>query len=215
MKRFCVILAAALVAASAASAQDAPAPAAPAPTPADMQAELNAALQDMSTAQLGTLAVGDIVKVASRISIAEQKVAYVHKALFASLMFPGAGQFMTGDALGGSLFLLGDLAIFAGALVGGYYALPHDLRFDQLNYFTTPISTINSDWELHTVLDYLPTAGILAGGMLLQGMLRYLSAANASRDARKEIADGKITFTPNFGFMGRNFGMGFGMRMRM
>ena len=66
-----------------------------------------AALQDLSSTQVGTLTVGDMVKIAERVSIAEQKLHYVQKVRMASLMHPGAGQFMTGDAVGGALFLAG------------------------------------------------------------------------------------------------------------
>ncbi len=218
MKRFCIVLVAALAAAAAAGAQEAAAPSA-SPAPGALQAELSAALQEMSGAQLGTLTVGDLVKVASRISIAEQKIAYVQRARRASMMFPGAGQFMTGDALGGSLFAAGDLAIVAGALVGAYFLLPGDLQIGNgiggasTNYLYDSFTTIQARWENHNLVDYLPSFGVLAGGMILKGILGHFSAVNAASEARKNIADGKITFTPNFGFMNRGFMMG--MRMRM
>ena len=208
MKRFCFVLIAALAAAAAAGAQEA------AP-PAGTQEELNAALQEISAAQIGTLSVADLVKVATRVSIVEQKIAYVQKVRMASMMFPGAGQFITGDALGGTLYTIGDLAIIAGTLIGGYFLLPPDLQFTQTDYLNTSISTIMTRLEGHTVINYLPTFGVMAGGMLLRGILGHFSAVNAASEARKNIADGKITFTPNFGFIGRGFQMEMGVRMRM
>ena len=157
------------------------------------------------------------MKLVSRISIAEQKIHYVQKARMASFLFPGAGQFMAGDAVGGSLFLTGDLLVMAGAVVGAYFLLPSNLQFGSLDYFNTPVSTIDTQWASHTVVDYLPSIGALAAGMLLRGILGYFSAASAGNEARANIADGKVTFTPNFDFLergpGMGMGMGFGMRM--
>jgi len=42
--------------------------------PISVQQELRAALQELSAAQLGTLTVGDLEKVAERVSIATQKI---------------------------------------------------------------------------------------------------------------------------------------------
>jgi hypothetical protein len=184
-------------------------------TPASLQAELSAALQDMSTAQLGTLTVQDVMKLASRLSIAEQKVHYVQKVRMASFLFPGAGQFMAGDAVGGSLFLTGDLLIWTGAVVGAYFLLPNDLQFGSLDYLNSPVSTIDTRWAGHSVVEYLPSIGVLAGGMLLKALLGHLSAASAADDARANIASGKVTFTPNFDFLDRGPGMGMGMGMGM
>jgi hypothetical protein len=206
MKRLCIVLVAALAAAAMAGAKGQAAP-------AGMQAELSAALTEMSSDQLGALTVADLVKVAERVSIAEQKVAYVQRARMASMMFPGVGQFITGDTLGGSLFVLGDVAIMAGALIGGYFLLPTDLQFTQTDYLNTSFTTLKGKWEGHTFMEYLPTFGVMAGGMLLKGILRHFSAVSAASEARQNIADGKITFTPNFALLGRGFMMG--MRMRM
>ena len=215
MKRFSLILVAAFAAAAVAGAQQAAAPFAPGQADG-LQQELSAVLQEMSAAQLGTLSVADLVKVASRLSIARQKLAYVQHARMASMMFPGAGQFLTGDSLGGSLYLAGDLAIVAGVLIGGYFLLPPDLQFAQTDYLNNHFSDIRGKWEAHSFMEYLPTLGVMAGGMLLKGLLGHFSAVNAAKEARQNIADGKITFTPNFGRMGRGgMGMGLGMRMRM
>jgi hypothetical protein len=211
MKRFCIVLVVVLAAAAATGAQETAAP----PAADGVQAELSAALQEMSAAQIGTLSVADLVKVAARVSIAEQKIAYVQKVRMASMMLPGAGQFITGDTLGGSLFVIGDVAIMAGAMIGSYFLLPGDLQFTGTDYLNTPFSTIRTRWEGHTFMEYLPAFGVMAGGMLLKGILGHFSAVSAAGEARKKIADGSITFTPNFAFMGRGFGMGMTMHMRM
>jgi hypothetical protein len=214
MKRFFIVLVAVLAAVAAAGAQEKAAP-------AGTQAELNAALQELSAAELGTLTVADLVKVAERVSVAEQKVAYVQRARMASMMLPGAGQFMTGDALGGSLFLIGDIAIMAGAMIGSYLYLPPNLLIGDgvggttTNYLTDSFAVMKARFEGHSFMEYLPSMGFMAGGMILKGILGHFSAVSAAGEARKNIADGKITFTPNFGFMGRGFMMGMGMRMKL
>jgi hypothetical protein len=208
MKRLCIILVAVLAVATAAGAKQNAAI-------GGVQEEISAVLQEMSADQIGTLSVADLVKVASRVSIAEQKTAYVQRARMASMMFPGAGQFMTGDTLGGSLFLLGDIAVMAGAMVGSYFLLPSDLQFTGTDYLNNHFDVIKAKWEAHSFMDYLPAFGVMAGGMLLKGILGHFSAVNAAGEARQNIADGKITFTPSFGFLGGRFGMGMGMRMKM
>jgi len=206
MKRMLVALVALTAVTAMAVAQDQQ-------TAPDPQQELTAALQDISAAQVGTLTVADMVGVAGRVSIAQQKVAYVRKASMASMVFPGAGQFMTGNTLGGVLFLGGDLAVMTGAMIGAYLLLPADLQFGSLNYYTAGIGSIKTAWESHSVADYLPSFGVMAGGMLLKGILGHISARLAVDEARRNIADGKMTFTPRFDFMGSGFMMGFRMRM--
>jgi len=181
-------------------------------TPSSLDQEIAAALQDVASTQVGTLTIGDMVKIAERVSIAEQKIHYVRKVRMASMMLPGAGQFMTGDAVGGALFLAGDIVVVTGTLVGAYYLLPADLQFNSLNYFTSPFSTIRSTWESHSFVDLLPSMGLMAGGFILKVIIGHVSAAGAARGALRNIADGKVTFTPNLGFMGHGFGMG--MRMQ-
>jgi hypothetical protein len=175
--------------------------------------ELSAALQDMSSAQLGTLTVADLEQIAGRISIAVQKIHYVRKVRVASFMFPGAGQFMTGDPVGGSLYLAGDLAVVAGTIVGAYFALPSDLHFSgSLNYFTSPYNQITAAWGSHGLVDYLPSVGVLAGGFIVKAVLGHFSAVDAERRARQNIDNGTVTFTPDFDFTDHGFGMG--MRFR-
>jgi hypothetical protein len=183
-----------------------------APEPLGIEAELNAALQEMASAQLGTLTAADLVKLEERLSVAQQKLQYVQRARRTSFMIPGAGQFMTGDALGGSLFLAGDIAVVAGSLIGAYFLLPTSVQFDNLDYLNAPLSTIETTWKGNSVLSYLPSFGVLLGGAILKGVLGHISAVSAAREARQNIADGKVTFTPSFDFDRHGFGMG--MRMR-
>jgi hypothetical protein len=187
--------------------------------PLGMWPELGAALQEMDATQIGTLTVGDLARLAARLSVAEQKLRYVQRARMASTFMPGAGQFMTGNPLAGSLFVAGDLAVFAGTVLGAYFLLPTNVQFGVggLDYFNTPLQTICNTWQGNTVLNYLPSFGVVLGGMIVQHILSHFAAADAARDARSNIASGKVTFTPTFDMMGadgRGFGIGMGMRMR-
>jgi len=205
MKRTWMVFAAGAAIAACAGAQQSL-------SPAGMQAELGAALQEMSAAPLGGLTVGDLIRLAARVSVAEQKARYVQRARAASRFVPGIGQFMTGDSLGGSLFLAGDIALMAGTIVGAYVLLPANVQFSSINYLNDPLGTIRSRWESNSISDYLPSCGIMIGGMIVKAVLGHLAAEEAAKNARRNIAEGKVTFTPNFEFLGR--GLGMGMRMR-
>jgi len=207
-----IALAAAAGMAAGAWAQAGPSPAPSAPTaPSAFTAEVQAALQEMSSEQLGTLTVGDLQKLAGRISIAEQEAAYVQRARTASRFLPGAGQLMTGDSLGGALFLAGDVALAAGTLVGAYLLLPSSVQFSSIDYINDPVSSIRSKWEGNSIGAYLPSFAVCVGGMILEHVLGHFASVEAGRSARRAISDGKVTFTPNFDFLGRP---GLGMRMR-
>jgi hypothetical protein len=205
VKRTLMILAALAVIAACAGAQEGLAP-------AGITAEIGEALNEMSASPIGGLTVGDLARFAERVSVAEQKARYVQKARMASWMIPGAGQLMTGDMLGGSLFLAGDIALMAGTLIGAYVLLPANVQFSGIDYLNDPLSGIRSRWEGNSIGDYLPACGIMLGGMVLNRVLAHFSSVEAAKGARRNIAEGKITFTPNFEFLGRSFGMG--MRMR-
>jgi hypothetical protein len=210
MKRACMVIAAAAVIAAGAAVG---AGAQQALSPTGLEAALGAALQEMSASPLGTLTVGDLARLAARISIADQQERYVERARNASWHFPGAGQFMTGDAAGGSLFLAGDVTLIAGTLVGAYLLLPSNVQFSSLDYFRDPLSTIRTRWEGNSVVDYLPSCGILLGGMIVKHILGHFAAVEAEKRARQNVADGSVTFSPNLEFLdGRR--AGFGMRMR-
>jgi hypothetical protein len=182
------------------------------PEPLSIQAELDSALQEMSATQLGTLTMGDLEKLMGRISVAQQKLQYVQRARRASFMTPGVGQFMTGDALGGSLFLAGDIAVVAGSIVGAYFLLPANVQFNSLDYLNAPLVNIHNAWQANSILSYLPSFGVLAGGAILRAALGHFSAVSAAHEARQNIADGKVTFAPNFDFDRHRFGMGMMMR---
>jgi hypothetical protein len=168
-------------------------------TPQAMQQELTVALEQMSATQIGTLTVGDLLKT-------------VQRARMASMMLPGTGQFMTGDALGGSLYLTADLAVMAGTMIGAYYLLPANVQFMSFDYMNRPMADIHTTWLSNNISSYLPSLGVMAGGMVLKGVLGHFAAQGAAARARKNIADGTVTFTPRLGFFDSGFGMGMMMR---
>jgi hypothetical protein len=183
-----------------------------APT-SSLDKQIETDLQDVAGQQVGTLTVADLQKIAERINIAEQKVRYVRKARWTSFMFPGAGQFMTGDPAGGSLYLAGDFVLVAGTLVGAYFLLPSDLQFGpSMNYFTDPYNHITAAWGSHSFVDYLPSMGVLAGGFILKHVLGWFSSEDAARRARENVDNGTVTFTPDFDFT--EHGPWMGMKFR-
>lgn len=167
--------------------------------------------------RLGSLTGAEIRKALDVVSVARQQQAYVRRSETASLFMPGAGQFINNAPVAGSLYLAGHLAVAAGTLVGAYFLLPSDLQFGSTNYFTDSFTTINNRWRGHSLLDYLPSAAVMAGGMILDHVIRHFSAENAEALARKNIKEKKVTFRPEPFFVlpgPRGPMMGFGWKMR-
>jgi hypothetical protein len=119
---------------------------------------------------------------------------------------------MTGDAAGGALYVAGDIALMAGTLIWAYFLLPSNVQFSSLDYLNSPLVGISNAWQSNSIVEYLPSFGVLLGGAILKGILGHFSAESAARAARQNIEDGKVTFTPNFDFDRRGFGMGMMMR---
>ncbi len=181
-------------ASAAAPSAEAPSPAAP---PAFLTQELDAAASELSSSQLGTMTMSDVEKVAAHVSIAIQKTRYVERMRSASFALPGLGQFMTGDTLGGFLFVAWDVTVLAGTLLSAYFVLPANVQFGSLDYLNAPLSTINAAWNSNSIVSYLPLVGVLIGGTALEMILRFVSADNAAQIARKNVNEGKVTFEPN------------------
>jgi len=164
---------------------------------------------------LGELTVGEAQDLLGEISIVYQKVAYVSKSRAASFMLPGMGQFMNDDPGMGALFLGLDLAAGVGTLLGAYFLLPDELQFDQLHYFKDSFGDIENAWKDQNFVDLLPSIGILAGGAVVQAILRGVSSNHAARLAEERIAAGEITFEPKLSVLPGGAGaMGFGMGMK-
>ena len=211
-------------AASSAPAVQSPAPATGAPAagtpaastpeaspPSFMEQEIEAAAAELSSAQVGTMTVDDLEKIAAHLAIAVQKERYVERIQERLIHASGRRAVHGRRHSGGWLFVAWDVTVLAGTLVSAYFVLPANVQFGSLDYLNAPLSSIQTAWGSNSLLSYLPLAGVLAGGMILDIVLRHVSADNAARTARKNIAEGKVTFQPSFELdEGR---LGFGMRM--
>ncbi len=173
-------------------------------------AEAVAALaKERGDSELGSATIDDVETAVARLSIAMQQEAWIHGSAMASMAVPGLGQFMNRDALGGALYLTADVAVQAGALVGAYLLLPPNLK---VNWFTTPIGGLDAAFRANSVIDYLPSIGVLAAGAVLDMVLGHLSARGAVRLAEKNVLDGTVAFEPVLITSGT--GLGFGMKLR-
>ncbi len=95
---------------------------------------------------------------------------FVKKTKIASAILPGLGQYMNNDPLGGTLFLISDIVVTAGTLIGAYYLLPDELRFESLDYFGDSRATIKERWENQSSNDLMPTMGVMAAGFVVSGV---------------------------------------------
>ncbi|HUX39347.1 MAG TPA: hypothetical protein VMV44_15715 [Rectinemataceae bacterium] len=159
---------------------------------------------EVVSAELGDRKLGDLdgpalAELGKKLRMAGLERAYIQHAAAMSFMMPGAGQIATGDVGTGAAYLVSHLAVVAGSLVGSYFLLPADLRFDRLDYLASPIASINTAWDSHSILEYLPSFGIMAAGMLVDMPLRFFSSRNAASDARAAIKAGKVDLEARFG----------------
>jgi hypothetical protein len=166
--------------------------------------EIGRIQSELGAQKIGDVEVATLLSVQDRLSVADQKDAYVRKTAMQSFLLPGLGQLQTGETAAGIGFMALDLGVIAGSLVGAYYLMPADLRFDRIDYFRNNLTTINNAWNGHSFTDYLPACGALLGGMVIDQAIRFWSAANARRGATRAIDEGRATFTPRVGpgFMG-------------
>jgi hypothetical protein len=180
-----------------------------------LRQQLEAALADDQGKELGDLTVAEAQELLGEISIAYQKAAYVSKSRAMSMMLPGLGQFMNDDPGMGALFLSLDIVTGVGMLLGAYFLLPDELQFDQLNYFSDPFIDIENAWKAQSFTDLLPSLGVLAGGAIVQGILRGVSSKHAANLAEQNIAAGNVTFEPKVYMLPLGAGaMGFGMGLQ-
>lgn len=174
-------------------------------------------LSQAGNKRLSQLSAAELRKALGELSVARQKQAYVRRSATASFFVPGAGQFMDHAPAAGALFLTGHLAVAAGTIVGAYFLLPKDLQFGTTNYLTDSFQTIKTRWMAHNLVDYLPSAAIMAGGMLVDHVLRAFAAKNAAEIARANIKNKKVVFRPEPlmvipGPHGPRMGFGWNMR---
>ena len=149
--------------------------------------EVEALIDEHRDREIGSLTVGELEEMMDRLSISMRKRAYVSHSRMASYLFPGLGQFRNDAPGAGVLFFLGNLALHAGTMIGSYLLLPGDLQFDAIDYLRAPYSEIESAWYAKSFLDLAPSMGVAAGGMMLQGAFRMVSAAHAGKLAKGRI----------------------------
>jgi len=180
--------------------------------PTYFPAEVKAIGADLGSRTLGDLKVSELVPLAERLDIARQKDGYVMMAGGLSMFWPGAGQYMSGDWMGGTLYTGLHVGVTAGTVFWAESLLPSDLQWSNLDYFSASHSTVRSRWDSHSFNEYLPAIGALALGTAVDVGLRFWSARNAKEVAKARIDDGKVTFEPRF--ENTRWGMGLGMGMR-
>jgi len=177
--------------------------------PVYLPAELSSIKAELGSQTLGDLKVSELIPLAERIDIARQKDRYVLMATGLSFVWPGAGQFASGDSTGGIVQTSLHLGITGGTLYWAHALLPADLRIGNLDYFGSTKDQVNNAWASHPMNDYWPAVGALAVGGAVDLALRAWSAADASTKVRRAIDDGTVTFEPRFFEDGH---LGWGMR---
>ena len=176
-----------------------------------LRREIDLILAEDSARKIGGYTVGELEGLADRLSVAGQKDAYVRQARKLSFLAPGLWQLKNGSAVGGTLYMLVDFAVNAGSAIGAYFLLPADLRFDQLNYFTSPFADIRQRWEAHSFTDLLPSFAVMAGRSLLDMGLRFFSSRNAGKLARTNIDGGSLSFEARALLLPLGGGLGIGV----
>lgn len=153
-------------------------------------------LKSIDDSPIGGFTLEEMKKLNLELSIPFQKMKYVKESEMASAVFPGFGQYMNDDPLGGTLFIVSNIAVITGTIIGAYYSLPDELRFNRLDYLNDSFSTINERWDNQSFVDMLPSMSVIAAGFVVDGIIRLLSASHAGKLAQENIANGKIQFEP-------------------
>ena len=168
-----------------------------------MRSEIGLIETDYDTKSFAEFTVKDLMTVRDRLSVAAQKDHYVNRIATESYSFPGWTIRGRGHR-GRACFLTLDIAVIAGTLVAAYYLLPADLRFDRVNYFGDSASTISNAWNGHSFTDFLPMIGAVAGGFVIDQIVRHFASTHARREATRAVDLQRVTFTPQIGigFMG-------------
>ena len=174
------------------------------------KSEIDEIMNRYEDTEIGSLTFGELEKMMAELSVPHQKASYVRKSAMASYMIPGLGQFKNGATGLGMVFLLGELVVTAGTLVGTYFVLPDAVT--QLDYLGDSASVIEAAWKSLSLRDMAPAIGIMAAGGIVDMILRGISSRNASHLAKARIESGEKTFSPRIGFvMEDGLSIAFGM----
>ena len=137
-----------------------------------LSSEMKAVADELGDKAFGSLTLDELTPLKTRLALASRKDSWVAKTAMMSMHLPGMGQFRTGDTLGGLGFLTLHGGLVAGALVGAYWLLPADLRFDKIDYFNASGSVIETKLKNHSFMDLLPSMAVMGAGMLVDGGVR-------------------------------------------
>jgi len=170
-------------------------------------AEVKALEAEYGARDFGTLKVSELVPAAGRLDVARQKDGFVLGATVMSVLWPGAGQFASGDIGGGALQTGLHLGVVGATLVGVNAVLPSDLRVGNLDYLGSPQNTVDNAWKAHKLSDFYPAFGVMMAGTAVDFALRFWSARDAQVTAKKAIDEGRVTFEPRFDQGAFGFGM--------
>ena len=170
--------------------------------PRACEAALDAALQEMSASQLGTLTVGDLAQLAARISIAEQQDHYVQRAR-TRRGFPRRRPVHDGRHAG-------RLALPRGRRGGGRGDPRRGVSSSSRRTCSSSTGLLRRSPLHHQVAvggqqhRGLPAVGRSPGGRDDREGVSWGTSPRRTRAkrARQNIDDGKVTFTPNFDFVG-------------
>lgn len=113
----------------------------------------------------------------SILALSRQNLArreFLRQGLVSSFRFPGSGHFMAGDNIGGSLFSVGSLGITALGIWGAVSLLPGDLKY--FNPMVYPLDRVEIELKSYSLMEYLPSLGVLGATAVAQGILGVVSA---------------------------------------
>jgi len=152
------------------------------------------------------LTVGDLKALADIQSVDRQEARYVGGAAVASFLLPGLGQFKTGDAVAGTLNLVGFATLVGATMYGTWALLPDDVKASGLS-FEGRHNVMKSYWT-NDFGKIAPAVGVMAGGAALSLAYRFWSAGDARTRALGNLESGAVTFEPaaidgRFGVMAR------------
>lgn len=146
---------------------------------------------------IGEMTTADLLRLAGAVSVVRQQAGYIAHTGLKSAMMPGMGQFENGETGKGVVFLLTDVIVSAGTLVGSYLLLPESVRFSTLDYLRESVGTIEAAWKDLSFMDLLPSMSVAVGGSIVGGVVRMYAARDAATTARRRVIDGEVTFEPN------------------
>ena len=160
--------------------------------------------QARSSLKTSDLTVADWKALAEAESVERQERGYVMGASVSSFLLPGLGQFKVGDPLGGTLNLVGHVALVGGTLYGAWLLMPADIKNADRDQRREKFgATLFSD-----PAQVAPVVGIVVGGVALSIVQRFWASGDAKAQALSNLESGKVVFEPQFDH-------GFGFRLRM